>query len=259
MKIAIIGGTGFYHMHGGQFEAQTIVTPYGEALVYIGQGEDAGLIFLARHGPEHTIPPHKINYRANIKALQQLGVERVIALFAVGSLHTNIPPKTLVVLDQFVDFTQGRAGTFFDGGASGLTHVEVSNPYCAGLRRQLIALAPDHALEVKPYGTYACFNGPRFETAAEVRMAALLGGDVVGMTGVPEAPLAREVGLHYAGLALSINWGAGIEGPIQVVRKGMTEIRAKMLALSLAALRDPTLAPCDCAKPQIVIQPSQAL
>lgn len=255
MRVAIIGGTGIYEMGQGQFEPRIIETPYGQAQVYLGQDEFADLVFLARHGPEHHLPPHRVNYRANIKALQQLEVSRVLAAFAVGSLHTGIPPRSLVALDQYLDFTQGREVTFFEGGTSGVAHVEVTEPYCAGLRQQVLALAAGHGLEIRPRGTYVCTNGPRLETAAEVRMYAQLGGDVVGMTGLPEAPLARELGLHYAGVALSINWGAGLKGPIEIEREGMDQIRAAMLSLFVEALRVPSLEPCGCQTALLVVHP----
>jgi len=255
MRVGIIGGTGVYQMQNGQFDPQVITTPYGKAQVYVGQGEWQDLVFLTRHGPEHHIPPHKVNYRANIKALQQLGVERVVAAFAVGSLHAGIPPRSVVLLDQFVDFTQGREGTFFEGGRSGLAHVEVTEPFCAGLRQQILALAPQHNLEIRPQGTYVCTNGPRFETAAEVRMQAQLGGDVVGMTCVPEAPLARELGIHYAGVGLSINWAAGVTESFEIEKEGMDKIRAAMLSLFVEALRVPHLAACQCESALLVVTP----
>ncbi|MEA3309433.1 MAG: S-methyl-5'-thioinosine phosphorylase [Chloroflexota bacterium] len=255
MHGAIIGGTGFDRQLGARLLQEVVVTPYGVVPLYRGQGELAELIFLPRHGTNHTVPPHRINYRANLKALAQLGVERVLATFAVGSLHTGIPPGALVVLDQFIDFTQGRAGTFFDGGDSGLVHTEMTNPYCPALRAQLLALAAEHGLELVSQGTYVCTDGPRFETAAEVRMYAQLGGDVVGMTGVPEASLARELGLHYAAVALSINWGAGLEEKLEIVR-GLEATERALLALFSAVLhQSPLPVKCNCKMAAHVIHP----
>lgn len=253
MKIGIIGGTGVDNMEGAEFERQQIPTRYGPSIVFVGQGPNADLVFLPRHGPEHTVPPHRINYRAHIKALQTLGVERVMATFAVGSLVEDIPPLSLVALDQFLDFTHGREGTFFDGGASGLVHTEVTDPYCSGLHKQLMVLAPKHGLEVRPAGVYVCTNGPRFETAAEVRMYAQLGGEVVGMTGVPEATLAREMGLHYAAVAFSVNWAAGLKGPFEIEEEGVDQIRAKLLPLFLETLRSANLDGCRCLGTRHVI------
>ncbi len=256
MRVAIIGGSGVYTLGEGEFEQQTITTPYGAARLFVGRGEWEDFVFLPRHGPEHTIPPHRINYRANIKALAQLGVERILATFAVGSLQRHLPPRSLVALDQFMDFTHGREGTFFEGGRTGLAHLDVTEPYCAALRAQLLALAPRYGLNIHPRGTYVCTNGPRFETAAEVRMYARLGGDVVGMTGVPEVVLARELGIHYAAVALSINWAAGLEGgTVDIVREGVAELRATLLALFVEVLRTPLTEPCDCESALLVIHP----
>jgi 5'-methylthioadenosine phosphorylase len=255
MRGAIIGGTGISEMAGTPLRPEVVETPWGQAEVFMGQGNAEDLVFLPRHGPDHHIPPHRINYRANIKALEQLGVKRVLATFAVGSLHLNVPPRSLVALDQFIDFAHGREGTFFDGGRFGLAHTEMTDPYCPGLREQMLAVAAERGLEILPSGTYVCFNGPRFETAAEVRMSAQLGGDVVGMTGVPEVSLARELGLHYAAVALSINWGAGLKGPIEIVTSGLDELRAGLLSVFVEALRAPTLGACGCESAVHVMQP----
>lgn len=258
MRTAIIGGTGFEQIEGAQFESGIIETPYGQALVFQGQGELEDLIFLSRHGPQHTIPPHKINYRANMKALQMLQVDRVLATYAVGSLHREIPPLSLVAVDQFIDATHGREGTFFDGGSSGLAHIELTEPYCPALRERLLALAAARQLEIRPTGTYVCTNGPRLETAAEVRMYAQLGGDVIGMTGVPEAPLARELGIHYAAVAFSINWGAGLNpGPIQFEESGRGEIQKKLVALFMEVLRLPLTQPCPCQASSMTVHSPQ--
>jgi 5'-methylthioadenosine phosphorylase len=258
MRVAIIGGTGFDQLEGLVFSPETIRTPYGEALVFRGQGDGEDLIFLARHGPQHSVPPHKINYRANMKALQMLGVDRVLATFAVGSLVRDIPPMGLAAVDQFLDFTHGREWTYYDGGASGLAHSEMTEPYCPALRERLLALAPAHGLKIRPAATYVCTNGPRLETAAEVRMYAQLGGHVVGMTGVPEAPLARELGLHYAAVAYSINWAAGLSGTtIQFEEAGISELQKKLVDLYVDVLRSPLVLACVCTVPVNVIHPPQ--
>ena len=132
-RVAIIGGTGFEKI-GGNFKTEIIDTRFGKALVHCGQGEMSHLVFLSRHGTDHSIAPHKINFRANIKALQMLGVDRALATYAVGSLRLDIPPRAMVLLDQFMDFTHGREGTFFDGGKAGLAHTEMSEPYCPVMR-----------------------------------------------------------------------------------------------------------------------------
>jgi 5'-methylthioadenosine phosphorylase len=255
MRGAIIGGTGVYKITGTPLEPKTVETPWGQAEVFLGQGEAEDLVFLPRHGPGHQIPPHRINFRANIKALEQLGVQRVLATYAVGSLHLNIPPCSLVALDQFIDFSFRGEGTFFDGGRSGVAHTDMTEPYCPGLRERVLAVAAGRGLEMLPSGTYVCCNGPRFETAAEVRMLAQLGGDVVSMTGVPEVSLARELGLHYAAVALCINWGAGLKGPVQVVESGLDELRAGLLAVFVEVLRTPRLGACACESAVHVFHP----
>lgn len=204
MKTAVIAGTGIYNISGVRFEQQVVKTPYGEALVnHCRGGEADGLIFLARHGLEHHTPPHNINYRANLKALQMLGVKAVLATNAVGSISREIPPAGLALLTNFLDFTSGRAYSFYDGGKSGLVHTNMDNPYCPALRRRILELAPQFDLNIRPGATYVATNGPRFETPAEIRMYEKLGGDVVGMTGVPEVVLARELARSSVSLVIS--------------------------------------------------------
>ncbi len=257
MRVAVIGGTGIRWMAQQGVEADSVETPYGPVQVWRTCVEDDEVIFLPRHGPDHHLPPHRVNYRANIKALQQLGVKRVMAAYAVGSLHAAVPPRSLVALDQLLDFTRGRQSTFYDGGASGVVHTDMTEPFCPALRARLLERAEARGLGIVPRGTYICTEGPRIETAAEVRMFAQLGGDVVGMTGVPEAPLARELGLHYAAVALAINWGAGIKAALEFVREGLEEVRAAMLDLFVDVLRSPNLPPCGCQNASMVVRPPQ--
>lgn len=258
MRSAIIGGTGFYNIPGGVFEEQIIETPYGRARIFQGREAHEDLVFLARHGVRHSVPPHRINYRANIQALVQLGVRRVLATFAVGSLRTSIPPLALVAIDQFLDFTQGREHTFFEGGRAGFAHTDMTSPLCDGLRGELLRQATAQGLPILPHGTYACTNGPRLETAAEVRMLAQLGGDVVGMTGVPEIPLAREKGLHYAAAAYSINYGAGLLAErMEFVGSGLAELKTSLIELFVNTLRAPILGPCDCETSQFDFHPPE--
>ncbi len=256
MTKAIIGGTGFDRLMQGKMSLKRIETPYGNVAYYDGTDDWEDIVFLPRHGPGHRVPPHKINYRANLKALQMLGTERILATFAVGSLSLDVEPGSLVVLDQFMDFTEGRAFTFYDGGASGLAHTEMTLPYCSSLRKRLLALAPKHELELMPRGTYVCTDGPRFETAAEVRMYEQLGGDVVGMTGVPEAPLARELGMHYAAVALSINWGAGLQEELEIVR-GLEDKERALLALFVDVLNKGVLDQCTCESAVMIMHPPE--
>ncbi len=235
-RIGIIGGSCVDRPEAG-FTETVVETPYGKALTWIGAGDQADVIFLSRHGPEHDVPPHRVNYRANVKALQILGVDRMIASFAVGGIADNIPPGGIVALDQIIDLTSGRDLTFFDGRESGLRHAPFTEPFSPKLRAAIVARGVDHGLAIRPGGTYICFNGPRFETAAEIRMAKIMGADVVGMTAMPEAILARELEIHYAGIAVSVNWAAGIRGPLQVDFGALESIRGKLLPLMLDVLR----------------------
>ncbi len=234
--IGIIGGSGIERPAEG-FVEQQIVTPYGTALAWTGSGEQADTVFLSRHGVEHDVPPHRINYRANIWALRQLGVDRVVATFAVGGIAEDIPPGGVVALSDIIDFTSGREFTFFNGGEEGLRHTPFTEPFSPPLREALVRLAPTYGLSMRPSGVYICFNGPRFETAAEIRMSAIMGADVVGMTAMPEAILARELEIHYAGVAISVNWAAGVKGLLQVDFGALDAVRGKLLPLALEVLR----------------------
>lgn len=254
MSVAIIGGTGFYRLPGLKGEPQTIATRYGTARVFVGQGEYQDLVFLPRHGPQHSIPPHRINFRANMKALKQLGVTRAVALLAVGSLRHDIPPQGLIAVDQVLDFTRDRANTFFEGESFGVGHTDMTEPYCASLRATLLAHAPSYGLTVRSSGTYVCVNGPRFETAAEVHMFAQLGGDVVGMTGMPEAALARELGIHYAGLAHSLNWAAGLKGDVEIAEVS-GDMQRGMLELAIHTVRTAELGKCKCDDATLIVSP----
>jgi len=194
MPLAVIGGTGVYQLAGAEgARPARIVTQYGEALARQGEASGREVFFVARHGADHSIPPHRVNYRANIAALKTLGCTAILATNAVGSLRTDLPPGTFVAADQFLDFTKSRPLTFYDGDDEhGVKHVDVTEPYCANVRRWLIEGASDAGERCVARGTYLCAEGPRFETAAEIRLFAQWGADMVGMTGVPEVVLARE-------------------------------------------------------------------
>lgn len=209
MSIAIIGGTGVYDL-GAEQQTEIITTPYGEAAITRQQIAGQEIIFLARHGAGHALPPHRINYRANIWALYTLGVRDVLATQAVGSMNLAMAPGHFVLLSQFIDWTKGRASTFFDGDDGVVRHVDVTNPYCPRMTGDLLRAGAFLAGQLHGGGVYACTEGPRFETAAEVRALRLLGADVVGMTNVPEVVLAREAGLCYAAICIVCNWGAGM-------------------------------------------------
>ncbi|MDD3652850.1 MAG: S-methyl-5'-thioadenosine phosphorylase [Desulfotomaculaceae bacterium] len=211
VNLAIIGGTGVYDpdiMTDPQEE--TVSTPYGEVRLIVGSFHNRKVAFMNRHGTGHSVPPHLVNYRANIAALKKLGVKSVLSTAAVGSLNPSMQPGHFVFIDQFIDFTKSRQTTFYDGGVSGVVHIDMTNPYCAELRDILSRAARSLGFFSHAMGTYICTEGPRFETAAEIKMYRLFGGDLIGMTGVPEAPLAREAEMCYATIAMVTNYAAGI-------------------------------------------------
>lgn len=226
---AIIGGTGLNQLatfeHG---QSHTITTPYGAPSGSVITGTYAGVdvLFLARHGQPHAIPPHKINYRANMYALKQLGATDVIAINAVGGVHSHMPPKALAVPSQIIDYTWGREHTFCDGTNGELGHVDFTEPYTQVIRKALIDAARHEKVDILPCGVYAATNGPRLESAAEVMRIKQDGGDMIGMTGMPEASLAIELDLNYACLAVSVNWAAGLHGMAPIT---LEEIREAML------------------------------
>jgi len=254
--VGLIGGTGVYdpaRLPGFQREGeQTVDTPYGTVSLLGGQVGGRRLFFLNRHGMGHQVPPHRVNYRANIWALAAVGVRSVLATAAVGSLNRSLTPGALVLVDQFLDFTKGRASTFFDGEGSpvpAVTHTDVTAPYCSGWHRVLLAAARGEGEPVQLGGVYVCTEGPRFETAAEIRAFARLGGTVVGMTGVPEVALARELGLCYATVCLVTNLGAGLsDAPVthEEVTAMVQKRQDVMVRLIAAALPLAGQEPCDC-------------
>jgi 5'-methylthioadenosine phosphorylase len=210
-EIAVIGGTGVYRADMlKDAEWREVRTRYGAAEVLTGYLENRRTAFLTRHGKGHSVPPHLINYRANIMALKQLGVRRIVATAAVGSLNEAMKPLDFVLADQFLDFTKTRKSSFFEGGAEGVVHLDVSDPYCRDVREIIEAQAKALGMSVHQGGCYVCTEGPRFETPAEIRMFKRLGGDLVGMTSVPEVLLAKEAGMCYAVIAMVTNYAAGI-------------------------------------------------
>jgi 5'-methylthioadenosine phosphorylase len=209
---AIIGGSGLAKLAAlKNTRRQVLRTPYGEpsgALTF-GEFGEREVVFLARHGYGHTIAPHEINYRANIWALKDLKVDGVFSIATVGGVRADLGPGTLVVPDQIIDYTHSRKSTFYEGADAPVTHVDFTQPYAARLRSLLLAAAQTCAQAVIDGATYACTQGPRLETAAEIERIARDGGDLVGMTGMPEAGLAREAGLEYATLGVVVNHAAG--------------------------------------------------
>ena len=211
-KVGIIAGTGFYSLPAlAGSEPRKVTTTYGDALVTSGKWNGIEIEFVTRHGADHSVPPNKVNYRANITALKDLGVTRVIAVNVVGGVDPTLKPGDLSLIDEFIDFTSGRADTFYDGvQPGGVSHVDVVGAYDKGIRAGLAAAAKKLGLSLRESGVYAGFNGPRFETPAEIRLAALAGATVVGMTGCPEVTLAKEANLRYAAIALVVNPAAGV-------------------------------------------------
>ncbi len=244
--VAVIGGTGLNEWPGLAIQRlQPVGTPYGEpsAPLTYGRIHGADVIFLPRHGDGHKVPPHLINYRANLWALKDAGVKSVIAIAAVGGIARAMKPAAVAVPDDLIDYTFGREHTYFDGVRAPLQHVDLSEPYAPALRRALLAAARKASVRLVDGGVMGVTQGPRLESPAEIARMKRDGCDMVGMTGMPEAALAREAELDYAALAVSVNWAAGlgsgdIHGEIErSIAEGMRKVRA-VLAKALPALRD---------------------
>jgi 5'-methylthioinosine phosphorylase len=211
-KLAIIGGTGLTQLSDLTIiKHDKLTTPYGSpsADFITGELNHKEVIFLARHGNPHTLPPHKINYRANIWGLKQLGVEQIVAVAAVGGITEEMLPAHIVIPDQLIDYSHDRKHTFFEDENYPVTHIDFTYPYCPKLRLSLIAAAAKADIKISPSGTYGCTQGPRLETAAEIKRMERDGCDLVGMTAMPEAALAKELGMDYAAISVIANWAAG--------------------------------------------------
>lgn len=211
--LAIIGGTGLTQLATLDTVRREVVrTPYGEPSGALTYGTLGGkpVVFLARHGYGHTIPPHLVNYRANIWALKHVAeATRIVSVASVGAIHPDLPPGTLVVPHQIVDYTWGRPSTFHDTTNGPVVHIDFTQPYDPGVRRQLLDACAKTAEKAADGAVYAATQGPRLETAAEVNRLEMDGADIIGMTGMPEAALARELELPYAALCVVANWAAG--------------------------------------------------
>lgn len=251
MVVAVIGGTGVYDSKWlDNVQEKTVDTPYGKALILEGRraGIDSPVYFMNRHGLNHSVPPHLVNYRANLFALRSVGVDRIVATTAVGSLNSQYGPGTIVLADQFLDFTKARAHTFHQGGPTGVVHTDMTEPYCPYTRRILADIAQNQEIACFNGGVYVATEGPRFESPAEVRAFRMLGGDVVGMTGVPEVVLARELDLCYTTVSLVTNFAAGLsQSPLthQEVLEVMADNVAHLRSILLEALPGLTK-PGDC-------------
>jgi len=211
-KIAIIGGTGLTSLTGVEItETREVDTPFGSPSSALSFGHFGGkeIIFLPRHGNPHAIPPHKINYRANIYALKENGIENIIAVNAVGGITSEMYPERIVIPEQIIDYTYGRNHTFYEDKLDEVTHIDFTKPYNVTLRKQLLGVNAISDLNAFVGSVYAATQGPRLETAAEIDKLEKDGCDIVGMTGMPEAALARELDINYVCLALVVNWAAG--------------------------------------------------
>ena len=231
MLTAIIGGSGLAELEGLTITHREVIrTEYGEPSGALTFGKMSGrkIVFLNRHGPGHTIPPHRVNYRANIFAMKQAGAGRIIAINAVGGIDNDLKPVGLVIPDQILDYTYTRKHTFYDSSHGPVKHVDFSYPYTEGLRRKIIDTALQNDISLTPTGTYAATQGPRFETAAEINRMERDGATIVGMTGMPEAILAREMGLEYAMIAVVSNAAAGRSGVEISVEEIMSKLQLGM-------------------------------
>lgn len=242
-NIAIIGGTGLASFPGLKIIRKEVVrTPFGSPSGPITFGEFYGkqIIFLPRHGSRHTIPPHMINYRANIWALRDKEVQRVVAVAAVGGIHAEIEPARIIIPEQIIDYTYGRPHTFYEKDLSHVRHIDFSQPYDKNLRLDLMQAAKNADINAFEGGVYAATQGPRLETAAEINKLERDGCDIVGMTGMPEASLARELGMAYAHCAISVNWAAGRSTDLITLEsiRDCTEIGMQKVRLLLGKLME---------------------
>lgn len=250
LEVAVIGGSGFYQPEMfTEAREEHIDTPYGAIDLIIGRLQGTELVFLPRHGKQHSLLPHQLNYRANLWGLKSFGIRRVIATTAVGSLNPEFVPGSLALIDQFIDFTKQRPLTFFESGAVTRAHIDMTEPYCPEIRCILKRTADRLGIEIFNGGCYVCTEGPRYETPAEIRAFNILGGDVAGMTTVPEVILARELGLCYANISIITNWAAGIGGKLShnEVVEVMRENQEKSRRLIANGIRDISAASgCQC-------------
>lgn len=252
-KVAVIGGTGVYNQSLLEKEKEiTVDTRFGSVKMNQGGYKGQTVYFMARHGGGHSLPPHLVNYRANIAALKKLEVDAIIATAAVGTLREAMPPGSRIVIDQFIDFTKHRTLTFYEGNEGFVVHTDFSEPYCSALRAVILKAGAELNLDLVDGGCYVCCEGPRFETPAEIKMIRQWGGDLVGMTNVPEVVLAREAGLCYATIALSTNYAAGMSVTplthgevLEEMERGKPELD-KLLASCIEGIKAKHI--CNCSE-----------
>ncbi len=251
--LGVIGGSGLYQIEGlGSREELEVSTPYGAPSDRVIRGKlgDTTLLFLPRHGVGHRVPPHAINYRANIAALKQLGATHLLSVSAVGSMKEEIAPGHLVIVDQFIDLTRRRVSTFFDEGF--VAHVSFSDPICATMAAALAKAGIAAGGKVHPKGTYVCIEGPQFSTRAESLLYRSWGVSVIGMTAMPEAKLAREAELPFAVLALGTDYDCWHESGEAVTADAVAEVMKKNVDVAKRAITEfaKTLPdPSTCAGP----------
>lgn len=251
-KVGVIGGSGLYEIEGVKVkESRKITTPYGEPsdVFRLCELEKKEFVFISRHGTPHRIPPHRINYRANVWGLKKMGAERIFSVNAVGGIAAGLRPGDIVIPDQIIDMTHGRANTFYD--ADEVVHVDFTYPYCRDLRNAIMHAGYKAGTGLKGSGTYVCTNGPRLESSAEIRFFSRGGADIVGMTTMPEASLSRELEMCYAGIAVVTNYAPGVSGnkltiaEVVETMKVSTETIKKLLKETLALM--PEERQCECA------------
>ncbi len=262
--LGIVGGSGIYEMPGlSGVTRERVDTPYGAPSADVVRGSLGGttLLFLPRHGRQHELPPHQINYRANICALKKLGATHVVSLSAVGSMREEIAPGHVVIVDQFIDLTKRRTSTFFDDGIVG--HVAFADPVCPLLADALAGASQSAGATLHRGGTYVCMEGPQFSTRAESRLYRQWGVSVIGMTAMPEAKLAREAELPYATLALATDYDCWHESADDVsvdaviaVLKQNAELAQRTVALLAASLPSPELSPAHGAIKNAILTPA---
>ena len=258
-KIGVIGGSGLYDIPGfTRLGEKTVKTPFGEPsgpYLIAGAAGKVEVVFLSRHGAGHHIPPHKVNYRANIWGMKSLGVERILGINAVGGIDPSLAPGSLVIPDQVIDLASwARESTFYEGNE--VVHIDFTEPYCPELRGALLLAARQQGMDAEDGGAYVCTNGPRLESKAEIAFFGLAGGRIVGMTGMPEAALARELALCYCSVAIVTNPAAGVfsSGAGRLTVREVLEMMArkqeplkKLLQAALALIPAKRRCPCKDA------------